>query len=86
MFFLQFGKKIGYEIFVKIEKTECLSNQLTFAHFDQKFIFPIQNQDFVIFIFGISKMFQISGTTTVKLTTSTFPCNSVSTKIATKGY
>ena len=26
-------RKIGYEIFVKTEKTEYLSNQLTYAHF-----------------------------------------------------
>ena len=31
-------KKIGHEIFVKTEKTEYLSNQLTYAHFDLKFI------------------------------------------------
>ena len=33
-------RKIGHEIFVKTEKTEYLSNQLTYAHFDWKFIFP----------------------------------------------
>ena len=35
-------RKIGHEIFVKTEKTEYLSNQLTYAHFDLKFIFPIK--------------------------------------------
>ena len=58
----------GHEIFVKIEKTEYLSNQLTYAHFDQKFIFPIKfGTSEQIFIFWISKMSQISGTATVKL-------------------
>ena len=59
-------RKIGHVIFLKTEKTEYLSNQLTYAHFDRKFIFLIQNWTFEqIFIFRISKMFQISGTTTV---------------------
>ena len=35
-FFHNFERKIGHEIFVKTEKTEYLSNQLTSAHFDQK--------------------------------------------------
>ena len=39
-FFHNFERKIGHEIFVKTEKTEYLSNQLTYAHFDRKFIFP----------------------------------------------
>ena len=61
-------RKIGCEILVKTEKTEYLSNQLAFAHFDQKFIFPIKNRSSEqIFIFWISKMFQISGSNTVKL-------------------
>ena len=61
-------RKIGHEIFVKTEKTEYLSNQLTYAHFDQKFIFPIKfGTSEQIFIFWISKMSQISGTATVKL-------------------
>ena len=60
-------RKIGHEIFVKTEKTEYLSNQQTYAHFDQKFIFPIKNWTFEhFFIFWISKMFQISGSNTVK--------------------
>ena len=60
-------RKIGHEIFVKREKTEYLSNQLTYAHFDQKFIFPIKfGTSEQIFIFWISKMSQISGTATVK--------------------
>ena len=41
-FFRNFERKIGHEIFVKTEKTEYLSNQLTYAHFDRKFIFPIK--------------------------------------------
>ena len=41
-FFRNFERQIGHEIFVKTEKTEYLSNQLTFAHFDQKFIFPMK--------------------------------------------
>ena len=61
-------RKIGHEIFVKTEKTEYLSNQLTYAHFDRKFIFPIKFGTFEqIFIFWISKMSQISGTATVKI-------------------
>ena len=53
--------------YVKTEKTEYLSNQLTYAHFDQKFIFPIKfGTSEQIFIFLISKMSQISGTATVK--------------------
>ena len=60
------GRKIGHEIFVKTEKTEYLSNQLTYAHFDRKFIFPIKfGTSEPIFIFWISKMSQISGTATV---------------------
>ena len=60
-------RKIGHEIFVKTEKTEYLSIQLTYAHFDQKFISPIKFETSEqIFIFWISKMFQISGSTTVK--------------------
>ena len=59
-------RKIGHEIFVKTEKTEYLSNQLTYAHFDRKFIFPIKfGTSEQIFIFWISKMFQISGSPTV---------------------
>ena len=67
-FFCNLERKIGYEILVKTEKTEYLSNQLAFAHFDQKFISPIKNwSSEQIFIFWISKMFQISGSNTVKL-------------------
>ena len=55
-------RKIGHEIFVKTEKTEYLSNQLTYAHFNQKFIFPIKfRTSRQIFIFWISKVSQISG-------------------------
>ena len=60
-------RKIGHEIFVKTEKTEYLSNQLTYAHFDWKFIFPINFRTSELFIFWISKMFQISGSPTVKI-------------------
>ena len=60
-------RKIGHEIFVKTEKTEYLSNLLTYAHFDWKFLFPIKfGTSELIFIFWISKMSQISGTATVK--------------------
>ena len=55
-FFRNFERQIGHEIFVKTEKTEYLSNQLTSAHFNRK----------LILIFWISKMFQISGSPTVK--------------------
>ena len=68
-FFRNLEGKIGHEIFVKTEKTEYLSNQLTYAHFDRKFIFPIKfGTSEQIFIFWISKMFQISGSPTVKKT------------------
>ena len=67
-FFRNLEGKIGHEIFVKTEKTEYLSNQLTYAHFDRKFIFPIKfGTSEQIFIFWISKMSQISGTATVKM-------------------
>ena len=57
----------GHEIFVKIEKTEYLSNQQTYTHFDQIFIFPVKYWNFEqFFIFRISKMFQITGSPTVK--------------------
>ena len=60
-------RKIGHEIFVKTEKTEYLSNQLTYAYFDRKFIFPIKfGTSEQIFNFWISKMFQISESPTVK--------------------
>ena len=66
-FFLNLERKIGYEIFVKTEKTEYLSNQQTYTHFDQIFIFPVKNWNFEqFFIFRISKMFQITGSPTVK--------------------
>ena len=61
-------RKIGHEIFVKTEKTEYLSNQLTSAHFDWKFILPIKfGTSEQIFIFWISKVSQISGSPTVKV-------------------
>ena len=65
-FLLNLEGKIGHEIFVKTEKTEYLSNQLTYAHFDWKFIFPIKfGTSEQIFNFWISKMFHISGSPTV---------------------
>ena len=65
-FFCNFDRKIGQEIFVKTEKTEYLSNQLTYAHFDKKFIFLIKFwTSEQIFIFWISKVSQISGSPTV---------------------
>ena len=65
-FFRNLERKIGDEIFVKTEKTKYLSNQLTYAHFDRKFIFPIKfGISEQIFIFLISKI-EISGTTSVK--------------------
>ena len=61
-----FERQIGHEIFVKTGKTEYLSNQLTYTHFNQKFIFPIKfGTSEQIFIFWISKMFHISGSPTV---------------------
>ena len=61
-------RNIGHEIFVKTEKTEYLSNQLTYVHFDWKFISPHKNWYYEhFFIFGISKMSQISGSPTVKI-------------------
>ena len=66
-FFCNFERQIGHEIFVKTEKTEYLSNQLTFAHFNRKFIFPMKiGTSEQIFIFLDFQMFQISGTVTVK--------------------
>ena len=66
-FFRNFERNIGHEIFVKTEKTEYLSIQLTYAHFDLKFIFPIKfRTSEQIFIFWISKVSQISGSPTVK--------------------
>ena len=53
---------------MKTEKTEYLSNQLNYAHFDWKFIFPIKfGTSEQILVFWISKMSQISGTATVKV-------------------
>ena len=61
-----FERQIGHEIFVKTGKTEYLSNQLTYAHFDLKFIFPIKvRTSEQIFIFWISKVSKISGSPTV---------------------
>ena len=52
-----FERQIGHEIFVKTEKTEYLSNQLTYAHFNWKFIFLIKFGTSVLFIFWISLKF-----------------------------
>ena len=67
-FFCNLGRKICHEIFVKMEKAEYLSNQLTFAHFGRKLIFPIKNWTFEqFFIFSISEMFHFSRSTSVKI-------------------
>ena len=51
-----FERQIVHEIFVKTGKPEYLSNQLTYAHFNQKFIFPIKfGTSEQIFIFGFPK-------------------------------
>ena len=53
---------------MKTEKTEYLSNQLTFAYSDWNFIFPIKfGTSEQIFIFWISKMFHILGKLLLKL-------------------
>ena len=53
-------KKIGHEIFVKTEKTEYLNYQLTFAHFDRKFIFPMKfgTSEQIFIFFGFPKCFK----------------------------
>ena len=57
-FFHNLSRKIGHEIFVKIENTEYLSNQLTFANFDHVMMFPIKNWTFEqILVFSISEMY-----------------------------
>ena len=65
-FFHNLSRKIGHEIFVKIENTEYLSNQLTFANFDHVMMFPIKNWTFEqILVFLISEMYLACPTTTV---------------------
>ena len=53
-----FERQIGHEIFVKTGKTEYLNNQLTYAHFDQKFIFPINGHMCKLSFFGFPKCFK----------------------------
>ena len=65
-FFHNLGRKISHEIFVKIENTEYLSNQLTYTNFDLVMMFPIKNWTFEqILDFSISEMFNSSQSTTV---------------------
>ena len=67
-FFHNLGRKISHEIFVKIENTVYLSNQLTFAIFDLVMMFPIKNWTFEqILVFSISEMYLPCPTPTVKL-------------------
>ena len=66
-FFHNLGRKISHEIFVKIENTVYLSNQLTFAIFDLVMMFPIKNWTFEqILVFSISEMYLPCPTPTVK--------------------
>ena len=67
-FFHNLSRKIGHEIFVKIENTEYLSNQLTFANFDHVMMFPIKNWTFEqILVFSISEMYLPCPIPTVKI-------------------
>ena len=67
-FFHNLGRKISHEIFVKIENTVYLSNQLTFAIFDLVMMFPIKNWTFEqILVFAISEMYLPCPTPTVNL-------------------
>ena len=73
-FFHNLSRKIGHEIFVKIENTEYLSNQLTFANFDHVMMFPIKNWTFEqILVFSISEMYLPCPIPTVNSSTS-FEC------------
>ena len=66
-FFHNLSRKIGHEIFVKIENTEYLSNQLTYAIFDLVMMFPIKNWTFEqILVFSISEMYLPCPIPTVK--------------------
>ena len=77
-FFHNLSRKIGHEIFVKIENTEYLSNQLTFANFDHVMMFPIKNRTFEqILGFSISEMYYISPRPTVKLHSNYFKITSI---------
>ena len=68
LFFHNLSRQIFCEIFVKIENTEYLSNQLTYANFDLAMMFPIKNWTFEqILVFLISEMYLACPTTTVKL-------------------
>ena len=65
-FFHNLGRKISHEIFVKIENTVYLSNQLTYAIFDLVMMFPIKNWTFEqILVFSISEMYLPCPTPTV---------------------
>ena len=67
LFFHNLSRQIFCEIFVKIENTEYLSNQLTYANFDLAMMFPIKNWTFEqILVFLISEMYLACPTTTVK--------------------
>ena len=67
LFFHNLSRQIFCEIFVKIENTEYLSNQLTYANFDLAMMFPIKNWTFEqILVFLISEMSLACPTTTVK--------------------
>ena len=58
LFFHNLSRQIFCEIFVKIENTEYLSNQLTYANFDLAMMFPIKNWTFEqILVFSISEMY-----------------------------
>ena len=48
-----FERKIGHEIFVKTEKTEYLSNQLTSAYFDQNSYFLSTKVLFFCFLLAV---------------------------------
>ena len=73
-FFHNLGRKISHEIFVKIENTVYLSNQLTFAIFDLVMMFPIKNWTFEqILVFSISEMYLPCPIPTVNLEYRDFP-------------
>ena len=75
LFFHNLSRQIFCEIFVKIENTEYLSNQLTYANFDLAMMFPIKNWTFEqILVFLISEMYLACPTTTVKTFTDVSKC------------
>ena len=80
-FFHNLGRKISHEIFVKIENTVYLSNQLTFAIFDLVMMFPIKNWTFEqILVFSISEMYLPCPIPTVKDPTVDIPGKSTLTE------